>query len=237
VLKITDLSVHYGRVRAVQSLSLEVNEGELVGLVGHNGAGKTTTLATITGALRPAAGDIVFQGGSLIGKSPDAILRAGISLVPEGRRIFGRLSVGENLKIGATTRRDRKQVEQDVKQMLERFPVLERDWGKSGAKLSGGEQQQLAIARALLSRPRLLLLDEPTLGLAPLMVDRVFEILADLRNDGVTILLVEQNAARTIEIADRTYVMRSGGRIEFHGTAEELARRADFETDYIGMSS
>jgi branched-chain amino acid transport system ATP-binding protein len=237
MLKITDLSVHYGRVRAVQSLSLEVNEGELVGLVGHNGAGKTTTLMTITGALRPAAGDIVFQGSSLIGRSPDAILRAGISLVPEGRRIFGRLSVGENLKIGATTRSDRKQAEQDVKRMLERFPVLERDWAKSGAKLSGGEQQQLAIARALLSRPRLLLLDEPTLGLAPLMVDRVFEILADLRSDGVTILLVEQNAARTIEIADRTYVMRSGGRIEFHGTAEELAQRADFETAYIGMSS
>jgi branched-chain amino acid transport system ATP-binding protein len=214
-----------------------VNEGELVGLVGHNGAGKTTTLATITGALRPAAGVIVFQGGSLIGRSPDAILRSGIALVPEGRRIFGRLTVGENLRIGATARRDRKQVEQDVERMLERFPVLERDWAKSGAKLSGGEQQQLAIARALLSRPRLLLLDEPTLGLAPLMVDRVFEILSDLRNDGVTILLVEQNAARTIEIADRTYVMRSGGRIEFHGTAEELARRADFATDYIGMSN
>jgi branched-chain amino acid transport system ATP-binding protein len=237
MLKISNLSVHYGRVRAVQSLSLEVNEGELVGLVGHNGAGKTTTLMTITGVLRPVAGDVVFNGRSLVGRSPDAILRAGISLVPEGRRIFGRLSVGENLRIGTTTRRDRKQADEDLKRLLARFPVLERDWGKSGAKLSGGEQQQLAIARALLAGPRLLLLDEPTLGLAPLMVDRVFDILADLRKDGVTILLVEQNAARTIEIADRTYVMRSGGRIEFHGTAEELAQRADFETAYIGMSS
>ena len=235
MLKITDLSVQYGRVRAVQSLSLEVNEGELVGLVGHNGAGKTTTLMTITGVLRPAGGHIVFDGRSLVGRSPDAILRAGISLVPEGRRIFGRLTVGENLKIGANARADRKHTERDIKRMLERFPVLERDWSKSGAKLSGGEQQQLAIARALLANPKLLLLDEPTLGLAPLMVDRVFEILEGLRNDGVTILLVEQNAARTIEIADRTYVMRSGGRIEFHGTAEELARRADFETAYIGM--
>ena len=235
MLKITDLSVHYGRVRAVQGLSLEVNDGELVGLVGHNGAGKTTTLMTITGVVRPVAGDVVLNGRSLVGMSPDAILRAGVSLVPEGRRIFGRLSVGENLKIGTTTRWDRRRADEDIKRLLERFPVLERDWGKSGSKLSGGEQQQLAIARALLAAPKLLLLDEPTLGLAPLMVDRVFEILDEIRKDGVTILLVEQNAARTIEIADRTYVMRSGGRIEFHGTAEELAERGDFETAYIGM--
>jgi branched-chain amino acid transport system ATP-binding protein len=235
VLKIADLCVNYGRVRAVQNLSLEVGEGELVGLVGHNGAGKTTTLLTITGSQKPASGRILLQGKDLVGRSPDAVLRAGIALVPEGRRIFGRLSVGENLKIGASTRRDRRQVDEDIAAMLERFPVLERDWAKSGAKLSGGEQQQLAIARALLSRPRILLLDEPTLGLAPLMVDRVFEILEGLRNDGVTILLVEQNAARTVEIADHTYVMRSGGRIEFHGTTEELAQRADFETAYIGM--
>jgi branched-chain amino acid transport system ATP-binding protein len=235
MLRITDLSVQYGRVRAVQNLSLDVKEGELVGLVGHNGAGKTTTLLAITGVLKPVSGSIVFGERSIIGISPDAILRAGISLVPEGRRIFGRLTVGENLRIGTTTRRDHKRVDEDIKLLLERFPVLERDWGKSGAKLSGGEQQQLAIARALLARPKLLLLDEPTLGLAPLMVDRVFEILDGLRKEGVTILLVEQNAARTIEIADRTYVMRSGGRIEFHGTAEELAQRGDFETAYIGM--
>ena len=235
MLKISDLSVHYGRVRAVQHLSLEVGKGEIVGLVGHNGAGKTTTLMTITGVLRPVSGEIVFDGRSLVGRSPDAILRAGISLVPEGRRIFGRLSVGENLRIGTTTRKDRRRADEDVKRLLARFPVLERDWSKSGSKLSGGEQQQLAIARALLAAPKLLLLDEPTLGLAPLMVDRVFEILEEIRNEGVTILLVEQNAARTIEIADRTYVMRSGGRIEFHGTAEELARRGDFETAYIGM--
>jgi branched-chain amino acid transport system ATP-binding protein len=235
MLKIADLSVNYGRVRAVQNLTLEVGEGELVGLVGHNGAGKTTTLLTITGSVKPASGQILLGSRDLVGRSPDAVLRAGIALVPEGRRIFGRLSVGENLKIGASTRRDRKQVDEDIAEMLERFPVLERDWAKSGAKLSGGEQQQLAIARALLSRPRVLLLDEPTLGLAPLMVDRVFEILEGLRKDGVTILLVEQNAARTVEIADHTYVMRSGGRIEFHGTTEELAQRADFETAYIGM--
>jgi branched-chain amino acid transport system ATP-binding protein len=235
VLTITDLSVNYGRVRAVQNLSREVKKGELVGLVGHNGAGKTTTLMTIAGVLKPAAGDIFLEGRSIVGESPDGILRRGISLVPEGRRIFGRLTVGENLRIGATSRKSRETTDEAIRRMTERFPVLERDWSKSGAKLSGGEQQQLAIARALLSEPKLLLLDEPTLGLAPLMVDVVFEILEKLRQDGVTMLLVEQNAARTIEIANRTYVMRAGGRIEFHGTPEELAQRGDFETAYIGM--
>jgi branched-chain amino acid transport system ATP-binding protein len=233
LLRLNDVSVHYGRIAAVQSLTLEVNDGELVGLVGHNGAGKTTTLMTITGMLKPTSGDVVFDGRSLAGLAPDEILRRGISLVPEGRRIFGRLTVGENLKIGATARRGG--VDEDMQRILQRFPVLERYWNRSGAKLSGGEQQQLAIARALLARPRLLLLDEPTLGLAPLVVDQVFEILQELHEEGVTILLVEQNAARTIEIANRTYVMRSGGRIGLHGTAEELHRLGDFETAYIGM--
>jgi branched-chain amino acid transport system ATP-binding protein len=235
LLKLSNVSVHYGRITAVQNLSIEVNEGEFVGLVGHNGAGKTTTLMTIAGVLSPASGEIVFDGKTITGLAPDKILRSGISLVPEGRRIFGRLSVGENLKIGITSRRDGKQADADIKRMLERFPVLERYWNTSGAKLSGGEQQQLAIARALLAKPKLLLLDEPTLGLAPLMVDRVFEILDELHKEGTPILLVEQNAARTIEVADRTYVMRSGGRIEFHGTAEELAKISDFESAYIGM--
>ena len=235
MLELRDVSVSYGRVAAVQGLSLEVKQGEFVGLVGHNGAGKSTTLMTIAGALRPVAGDVLFDGKSIIGLLPDEILRRGVALVPEGRRIFGRLSVGENIKIGATIRKDRKGVDEDIRAMLERFPVLQRYWNTSGAKLSGGEQQQLAIARALVSRPKLLLLDEPTLGLAPLMVDRVFDILEQLHAGGTTILLVEQNAARTIEMADRTYVLRTGGRIQFHGTAEELAQIGDFETAYIGM--
>jgi branched-chain amino acid transport system ATP-binding protein len=235
VLELKDVSVSYGRIAAVQGLSLEVKQGEFVGLVGHNGAGKSTTLMTIAGALTPVGGDILLEGQSIVGLAPDEILRRGIALVPEGRRIFGRLTVGENVKIGATVRKDRKALEEDIRSVVERFPVLQRYWNSSGAKLSGGEQQQLAIARALVSRPKLLLLDEPTLGLAPLMVDRVFDILEQLHQGGTTILLVEQNAARTIEMADRTYVLRTGGRIQFHGTAAELAEIGDFETAYIGM--
>ncbi|MEZ5101456.1 MAG: ATP-binding cassette domain-containing protein [Thermoleophilia bacterium] len=228
--------MHYGRIAAVQGLSISVAEGEFVGLVGHNGAGKTTTMNTITGTLKPSRGDIRFNGTSIAGTAPDRILRAGISLVPENRRIFARLSVAENLRIGTSARKDRREAERDIKRMCERFEVLGQFYNHPGAKLSGGQQQQLAIARALLSRPRLLLLDEPTLGLAPLMVDRVFEILQELKDEGVTILLVEQNAARTIEVADRTYVLRSGGRIEFQGTAQELSQIGDFETAYIGLS-
>jgi branched-chain amino acid transport system ATP-binding protein len=229
------VSVHYGRIAAVNELSLEVNQGELVGLVGHNGAGKSTTLWTITGVHKPTSGEITFEGRSIVGVSPDGILRRGIALVPENRRIFSRLSVGENLHIGTSARRDRRAAQADIKAICERFPVLGEFYNRPGATLSGGEQQQLAIARALLARPRLLLLDEPTLGLAPLIVDQVFEILQELKEEGVTILLVEQNAARTIEVADRTYVMRSGGRIQFHGTTEELSRIGDFETAYIGL--
>jgi len=237
LLKLNDVSVHYGRIAAVQGLSLEVNEGELVGLVGHNGAGKSTTLWTITGVLRPSAGQITFAGRSLLGLSPDAILRRGIALVPENRRIFSRLTVGENLRIGTSARKDRRHADADIAKMCDRFPALGTFFGRRASTLSGGEQQQLAIARALLSRPRLLLLDEPTLGLAPLIVDRVFESLQELNREGVTMLLVEQNAARTIEVAHRTYVLRSGGRIAFHGTQEELAEVGDFETAYIGMAA
>jgi branched-chain amino acid transport system ATP-binding protein len=237
MLRLTEVSVHYGRVAAVQKLTLEVNEGELIGLVGHNGAGKSTTLWAITGVLKPSSGTISFEGQTLNGLTPDQILRRGIALVPENRRIFSRLTVGENLKIGTSARRDRRAANADIEKMCERFEVLGRYVDRSAAKLSGGEQQQLAIARALLARPRLLLLDEPTLGLAPLIVDRVFETLQELKEEGVTILLVEQNAARTIEIADRTYVLRSGGRVAFHGTAEQLAELGDFETAYIGMAT
>jgi branched-chain amino acid transport system ATP-binding protein len=236
MLRIEDLTVAYGRVRAVTGLSMQVDEGEFVGLVGHNGAGKTSTLMTIVGTHRPAEGTISYEGQDITRRSPDDILRMGISLVPEGRRIFARLSVGENVRIGGHSRSDRAAVTKEIERLRERFPILAEKWDRSGGELSGGEQQQLAIARALVSGPKLLLLDEPTLGLAPLMVDRVFEILGELHAEGRTILLVEQNAKRTIEAADRTYVMRSGGKIQFEGTSSELSEMSDFEAAYIGMA-
>ena len=189
MLRLTEVSVHYGRIAAVNDLSLEVNKGELVGLVGHNGDGKSTTLWTITGVLKPSRGQLTFEGSSLLGVSPDGIVRRGIALVPENRRIFSRLSVGENLQIGTSARRNRRDATADIKKICERFPVLGSFYDRPGAKLSGGEQQQLAIARALLARPRLLLLDEPTLGLAPLIVDQVFEILLELKQEGTLRLL------------------------------------------------
>jgi branched-chain amino acid transport system ATP-binding protein len=235
LLTLTDVWVHYGRVAAVQGLSLRVGEGELVGLVGNNGAGKTTTLSTITGIRRATSGTIEFDGKPIGGRAPDEVLRRGIALVPENRRIFGRLTVAENLQIGTSARKDRTAARKDIDGMLERFPVLGRYAQTAGSNLSGGEQQQLAIARALLARPKLLLLDEPTLGLAPLIVDQVFELLAEINREGTTILLVEQNAVRTVDVADRVYIMRAGGRIEFEGTAEQLAERGGLETAYMGL--
>lgn len=235
MLKLTDVWVRYGRIPAVQGLSLHVDEGEFVGIVGPNGAGKTTTLSTIAGLLSPSSGDVSFRGESIAGTAPDRILRAGIALVPENRRIFSRLSVADNLRIATSGRKDRRTAGKDIQAVLERFPMLEEFYGLPGSKLSGGQQQMLAIGRALVSRPSLLLLDEPTLGLAPMMVDTVFEILRDLHAEDVTILLVEQNAARTIRDADRTYVLRSGGRIEAQGTSEDLKERADYASAYIGL--
>jgi branched-chain amino acid transport system ATP-binding protein len=235
LLTLSDVWIQYGRVAAVQGLSMTVDAGEFVGLIGNNGAGKTTTLRAITGTLRPTRGEITFDGQRIDGKSPDRILRHGVALVPENRRIFKRLSVAENLQIGTSGRKDRGKAKQDVKEMLERFPVLERYYNTPGANLSGGEQQQLAIARALLSRPKLLLLDEPTLGLAPLIVDQVFDLLEQLKDEGSTILLVEQNAARTVSVADRVYIMRAGGRVEFEGTGEQLAGRGGLQMAYMGL--
>ena len=234
VLAVRDLTVRYGNLAAVQSVTLDVAQGELVGLIGPNGAGKSTTLSAIAGFLPPAVGAIDFDGASIVGESPEKIVRRGIALVPEGRHIFGTLSVAENLQLGSTAIGDRAKIDETLEETLELFPALRRYYRSSAAKLSGGEQQQLAIARALLSRPRLLLLDEPSLGLAPLMVDVVFDTLAKLRDAGTTILLVEQNAAATVELADRTYVLRSG-RIVMTGTRAELLAKADFADEYLGV--
>jgi branched-chain amino acid transport system ATP-binding protein len=233
MLVVEDLSVSYGSIAALRGASLRVDEGEVVGLIGPNGAGKTTLLASVCGVVRATGGRIAFEGEDLTGKGPERIVRRGISLVPEGRDIFGSLSVAENLELGATARKD-GEVGADIERHLDRFPALRRYYRGSAAKLSGGEQQQLAIARALMGRPRLLLLDEPSLGLAPLMVDMVFEILGELRATGVTILLVEQNATRTVAFADRTYVLRNG-RVVASGAADELAEATDVAELYLGV--
>ena len=234
MLRIADLRVNYGRVPALHGISLEVETGEVVAMVGPNGAGKTTTLAAVFGLVEAAGGSIVFEGESLLGRTPEQILRRGLALVPEGRHIFGTLTVAENLQLGTTARRDRAAAADDLESALGRFPALRQYYDTSAATLSGGEQQQLAIARALLSRPRLLLLDEPSLGLAPVMIDVVFDALEELRNEGVTILLVEQNAARAVEFADRAYILRSG-RVAHAGTRDEILRMEDFEAAYLGV--
>jgi branched-chain amino acid transport system ATP-binding protein len=234
MLLIDDLRVNYGRVPALHGISLHVEEGEAVALVGPNGAGKTTTLSAIFGLVPAAGGTIAFEGEPLRGAPPEQILRRGLALVPEGRHIFGTLTVAENLQLGTTARRDRDAAEADLARALERFPVLKSYYSSSAGTLSGGEQQQLAIARALLSRPRLLLLDEPSLGLAPVVIDVVFDALEELRREGVTILLVEQAAARAVEFADRAYILRTG-RVAHSGTREEILRMENFETAYLGV--
>jgi branched-chain amino acid transport system ATP-binding protein len=209
LLVVSDLHIRYGHITAVRDVSFTVGEGELVGVVGANGAGKTTTVAAVTGLVRPASGTIEFDGASLVGRSPERIAREGISLVPEGRRIFSSLTVEENLRVGATARAQ-QEVEEALECELERFPVLARYAGRTAGNLSGGEQQQLAIARALMAAPRLLVLDEPSLGLAPQMVELVFDTLEALRAEGRTIVLVEQNARQTVDLADRCLVFRQG---------------------------
>jgi branched-chain amino acid transport system ATP-binding protein len=234
VLTVSDLRVRYGSIAALKGISFEVREGEVVGLVGPNGAGKSTTLAAIVGLVSPVTGSIIFSGESLVGRAPEAITRLGIALVPEGRQIFGTLTVAENLRLGQAARGANGDFESDLERVLELFPILRKYYGSSAGKLSGGEQQQLAIARALTLRPRLLLLDEPSLGLAPRVVDLVFEILGHLREEGVTMLLVEQVAVRTIQFADRTYVLRNGV-VTLAGAREELLKRTDVSAAYMGF--
>jgi branched-chain amino acid transport system ATP-binding protein len=234
MLELKDIRARYGAISALRGISLSVSQGELVALLGVNGAGKSTTLATIAGVMRPWQGDILFEGNSIIGKSPEQIARLGISLVPEGRDIFPSLTVEENLRLGAFTRSERTEYSRNLGEVFELFPVLKERLQQPGGTLSGGEQQQLAIARALMSRPRLLMLDEPSLGLSPTLVDQIFELIARLHQRGVTILLVEQNVNRTLDIVDRAYLMNTG-RIENHGTPQQLRSQADIEGIYMGV--
>lgn len=236
MLAIQDLHVRYGRVAAVRGVSLEVNAGEIVCLAGPNGAGKSTTLLAITGAVAAAAGSVRFEGVPLGGTAIEDIAAAGISLVPEGRRIFGTLTVEENLRLGAVTRRNRAEVRRDFEQLLEHFPILRERLKASAGKLSGGEQQQVAIARALMARPRLLLVDEPALGLAPQMIERVYEILLRLRREGLSLLIVEQSTERALAAADRMYIMRNG-EIRFVGRPDALISRESIEQAYFGFAA
>ena len=210
VLEVDSMSVFFGSVAAVRDLSLEVRPGEIVGLIGPNGAGKSTTLHAIMGAVPIRSGDVRFHGRSLRGRSPEEIARTGVALVPEGRRIYAELSVEENLRLGMAGRRSREGAEADLREVRELFPVIEEFRSRPAGVLSGGQQQQLAIARALAARPEVLLLDEPSLGLAPRLVDVVFEALQTIRERGISVLLVEQRAQRTVARADRTYLLANG---------------------------
>jgi branched-chain amino acid transport system ATP-binding protein len=224
--------VSYGRVPAVRGVSVRVEAGEIVCIVGPNGAGKTTTLETIAGTLNPTAGEIRLNGAAIAGQAPETIARMGVSLVPENRHVFTQLTVEENLRLGSQIRRDRDRIEPDFERILGHFPFLRERLGTPGGKLSGGEQQQLVIARALMTAPKLMLLDEPALGLAPLIVATVYEILRTLRGQGITLLVVEQSTHRALENADRIYVMRSG-EIVLHGARDRLTRD-EVEEAYFG---
>jgi branched-chain amino acid transport system ATP-binding protein len=234
MLELEDLYVHYGTIRALQGVSLAVAEGELVALIGSNGAGKTTTLRTISGISRPSDGAIRFEGADITRAPADRIVSLGISHCPEGRRIFGGLTVRENLRLGAVSQGDKRAAAEDLEMVLGLFPILSERLGQAGGTLSGGEQQMLAIGRALMSRPRLLLLDEPSLGLAPLMVERIFETIGRLKASGRTILLVEQNVHHALDVADRAYVLETG-RVTLDGPVDVLRRNPKVEQSYLGV--
>ena len=233
MLTVNDINVFYGAIHAIKGASLEVNEGEIVTLIGANGAGKSTILRTISGLLKPKTGSIQFEGQEIAGMPAHEIVKTGISQVPEGRRIFAEMSVLENLELGAFTRKDKDGIKADMELVFERFPRLKERIGQLAGTLSGGEQQMLAMGRALMSRPRLLLLDEPSMGLAPLLIKEIFAIIQDINKTGTTVLLVEQNANMALSIAHRAYVLETG-RITLSGDAKELAASDEVRKAYLG---
>ncbi len=233
MLNVEGLNIRYGEVEAVRRVDLAVGEGEIVALVGANGAGKSSTLGAIAGLVPAAAGKVVLDGADVTGLAPETIARRGVALVPEGRRIFSSLSVAENLRLGGAMHLPAPDMQAREEEMLDLFPILRRYHQIKGGNLSGGEQQMLAIARALMSKPRLILLDEPSLGLAPQIIDTVFDLIADLRRKGLTVLLVEQNVALALEIADRATVL-SNGEVALAGTARELATSDLVRQAYLG---
>ena len=233
MLEVDNVSVNYGAVRAVHSVSLAVNEGEIVTLLGPNGAGKTSMLSAIIGLVPVAEGTVSFEGQDINRLDTESRVARGITVTPEGRHVFANLTVEENLILGAAIRRDADGVARDLETYLDMFPILRERFKQSGGSLSGGEQQMLAVVRALMSGPKLLMLDEPSLGLAPQIVDQIFKLISGLRDHGLTLLVVEQNAQEALKFADRAYILSSGN-LEFAGTAEELRTSADLMKAYIG---
>ena len=233
MLKVKDLNVYYGKIHAIKGITFEVNDGEIVTLIGANGAGKTTTLQTVSGLLRAEKGIISFQGEDISKVKPYQIPDLGIAQVPEGRQVFAEMTVYENLVMGAFIRKDKREIAQDMEMVFNYFPRLKERSKQIAGTLSGGEQQMLAIGRALMTRPKLLLLDEPSMGLAPILVDEIFSMIQTINSAGTTILLVEQNANKALRIANRGYVLETG-KIKLHGTSEELLTNDEVRTAYLG---
>ena len=233
LLKLDNVKTYYGNIRALKGISIQVNEGEIVCLIGGNGAGKSTTLMTISGVLTPEEGEITYQGHSIVSVRPDNIVQMGICQVPEGRMIFPLLTVMENLDLGAYLRKDKDGIKEDIDLVFELFPILHERCNQAGGTLSGGEQQMLAIGRALMARPKLLLLDEPSLGLAPILVDAIFKIIRQINNQGTTILLVEQNAQLALQFSHRGYVIETG-EIALADNSEALLNNDQVKKAYLG---
>lgn len=235
MLKIDNLTVNYGEIKAIKNISIHVDKGQIVTLIGANGAGKSTLLKTISGLLKPTGGTIEFEGESVLTIPPQTIVSKGIVHVPEGRRIFSGMSVEENLLLGAYLRKDKDNVQKELELVYEKFEILNQRRNQNASTLSGGEQQMLAISRALLTKPKLLLLDEPSMGLAPLIVKQIFELIQSINKDGMTILLIEQNAHKALEVADYAYIIE-GGFIKMEGLAKDLKESKSVQEIYLGVS-
>ena len=233
MLEVKDLQVYYGMIQAIKGISFEVNQGEVIALIGANGAGKTTTLHTVTGLISPKSGQVLFEGKDITKTPAHKIVSMGMAHVPEGRRVFAELSVYENLRMGAYTRKDKAEIEETLKSVYKRFPRLRERKNQVAGTLSGGEQQMLAMGRALMSKPRIILMDEPSMGLSPIMVNEIFDIIRAVSESGTTVLLVEQNAKKALSIADRAYVLETG-KIVLSGDAKELLEDDSIKKAYLG---
>ncbi len=233
MLEINDLEVHYGMIKAIKGVSFDVNEGEVIALIGANGAGKTTILHTVTGLIEATNGSVIFNGVDITKVPAHKIVSMGMAHVPEGRRVFANLSVYQNLKMGAYTRKDKDEIEKNLEMVFTRFPRLKERQNQMAGTLSGGEQQMLAMGRALMSNPKIILMDEPSMGLSPIFVNEIFDIIRAVKADGTTVLLVEQNAKKALSIADRAYVLETG-RIVLSGDAKDLLNNEDIKKAYLG---